>query len=119
MPPPPPPGGSNPSVGGTSKRKKPPNAAGEKQDVGWLHCTVYDAVSNKTQCNYCQKVVPCGIYRMKHHLAGTGYHVQPCVSVPDDVQQQMWNNVNNLQSNLITKRGMAVADQNVLEIDDA
>ncbi|CAI8590779.1 unnamed protein product [Vicia faba] len=31
----------------------------------------------------------------------------------------MWNLVNNMQSNLINKRGMAVAGQEVLEIDDA
>jgi hypothetical protein len=120
MPPPPPLGGSNSSVGGTVKRKNPPkNAAGQRQDVGWLHCTPLDDKSYKTRCNYCKQEISGGIYRLKHHLAGTTFHVKVCPSVPSDVQQQMWNLVNNLQSKLINKRGMAVAGEEALEIDDA
>jgi hypothetical protein len=79
--------------------------------VGWLHCTHIDEELNKTRCNYCQKEVSGGIYRLKHQLAGTTHHVSACPSVISDVQAQMWDLVNNLQSNLINNRGMVVAGQ--------
>jgi hypothetical protein len=72
--------------------------------VGWQHGTAVDNKSTKIKCNYCNTEYSCGITRFKHHLAGTHENIAPCRAVPDEVRQQMLDNVNKLQINLIENR---------------
>lgn len=58
--------------------------------------------TKEAQCKYCQKITP-GIYRLKHHLAGTNKDVAICRVVPDEVRKEMWDIVVGLQQNLINK----------------
>jgi len=44
-----------------------------------------------------------GIYRLKHHLAGTSKDVGACIAVPEDVKKIMLDMVFVLQQNLIKK----------------
>jgi hypothetical protein len=84
--------------------KIPKKAAGQRLDVGWQHGTAVDNKSTKIKCNYCNTEYSCGITRFKHHLAGTHENIAPCRAVPDEVRQQMLDNVNKLQINLIENR---------------
>ncbi|XLR33799.1 hypothetical protein S83_061699 [Arachis hypogaea] len=43
----------------------------------------------KVKCNYCSKTISGGIYRFKHHLAGTKEDSEPCTSVPEEVKAVM------------------------------
>jgi hypothetical protein len=84
--------------------KIPKKAAGQRLDVGWQHGTAVDNKSTKIKCNYCNTEYSCGITRFKHHLAGTHENIALCRAVPNEVRQQMLDNVNKLQNNLIEKR---------------
>ncbi|XP_058774187.1 uncharacterized protein LOC131648448 [Vicia villosa] len=66
------------------------NASGSRTDIAWKHGVSVDGGTRKIKCNYCSKVVIGGVYRLKHHLAGTQLNVEACKSVPDDVRVQMW-----------------------------
>lgn len=57
----------------------------------------------KIKCKYCLKVVTRGIYRLKHHLAGTQKDVEACRGVIDEVRKEMWEVVATLQEKLIKK----------------
>ncbi|CAN1215101.1 hypothetical protein LINPERPRIM_LOCUS59, partial [Linum perenne] len=48
-----------------------------------------DGTAKKTKCKFCLKVYSGGIFRLKHHLAGTRDNVEECVSVPDDVRKKI------------------------------
>lgn len=65
--------------------KKRENVAGARPDPGWEHVTEADGDPTKIRCKYCG-VVSGGIFRLKHHLVGTRYNVEPCLQVPDDVK---------------------------------
>ncbi|XP_052119071.1 uncharacterized protein LOC107494867 [Arachis duranensis] len=43
----------------------------------------------KVKCNYCSKTISGGIYRFKHHLAGTKEDSEPCASVLEEVKAVM------------------------------
>ena len=69
------------------------------KDVGWDHGV---KVPNPTKdpklvghviCNYCHKETTGGIYRLKHHLAGTKHGVSMCEAVPPDVKRFFQNHL--------------------------
>ncbi|XLR64957.1 hypothetical protein S83_015629, partial [Arachis hypogaea] len=81
--------GENPTI--ASKRKVVKNTLGRKTNVGWEHRI---------------SIFSEGIYRLKHHLAGTQKDVEACTSVTDKVKKQTWDVVSRLQVNLIKKINM-------------
>ncbi|XP_058779267.1 uncharacterized protein LOC131653196 [Vicia villosa] len=85
-------------------KKVAKNAAGQRQDVGWQHGTPVNDGSRKIKCNYCHTEYTGGVFRFKHHLAGTNSNVESCISVPDEVRKEMWTIVHKLQTKLIKKR---------------
>ncbi|CAL5184983.1 unnamed protein product [Lathyrus oleraceus] len=70
-----------------------------RTDITWKHGVSVDGGTRKIRCNYCAKVLIEGVYRLKHHLAGTQVNVCVCKSVPDEVKVQMWEIVKALQVN--------------------
>ena len=58
------------------------------------------------KCNYCSKIVSGGIFRFKHHLAGTKEDTEPCVSVPDEVRAAMLKVVCQAKENAAKKKRM-------------
>ena len=57
--------------------------------MGWQYAIDVDKNSRKVQCKFCDKIFSGGIFRLKHHLACTRKDVEPCVSVSDDVKNEM------------------------------
>ena len=94
-------------VGPTSqsggKKNQAKNAAGNRSDVGWSHGISVDGDPRKIKCKYCEKIITGGVYRLKHHLAGTQKDVGPCLAVSEAVKNEMWNIVVGLQQNLVKK----------------
>ncbi|GKV36747.1 hypothetical protein SLEP1_g44844 [Rubroshorea leprosula] len=71
------------------KRK---NAPGNRSDVGWEHGYEVeggDSRTRKVRCKYCDKEISGGIYRFKHHLAGTRKDTGACLKVPKNVKKDM------------------------------
>ncbi|XP_042449877.1 uncharacterized protein LOC122034629 [Zingiber officinale] len=92
------------TTSGTSDSKRlAVNAPGNRSDPGWKHGIAVDENPKKVQCKYCQKVINGGIYRLKHHLAGTQKDVGACKAVSDDVRKEMWKIISSLQENLIKR----------------
>lgn len=59
---------------------------GKAVDSAWLHGTaVGEGNFTQVRCNYCLKVVNCGITGLKKHLARIDIGVKPCLSVPQVV----------------------------------
>ena len=50
------------------KRKK---ISWNRSDIGWEHYFEVDGNPKKVRCKYCDKITSGGIYRFKHHLAGS------------------------------------------------
>src|SRR3954463_7727965 len=88
-------GASGGGTGGTSR--VPKNHPGNRSDPGSNHGVEVDGDRRKIKCEHCGKVVGGGIYRLKHHLAGTQKDVEACKSVSDEVRKQMWEIVASLQ----------------------
>lgn len=42
-----------------------------RTDIAWKHGVSADGGIRKIRCNFCSKVLIGGVYRLKHHLAGT------------------------------------------------
>jgi len=80
-------GSASNSAGGTSASLPPrsKNSVGNRTDIGWK----YGTDGKKVKCNYCSKINNGGILRFKHHLAGTRYDSEPCVSVPEEIRALM------------------------------
>ena len=76
------------SSSGSTSAKKRKNAAGNRSDPGWEHGTQVDNDTKKVRCKYCSVVRFGGIFRHKHHLAGTGCNVEACLQVSNDVKQK-------------------------------
>ncbi|RZB42743.1 hypothetical protein D0Y65_053358 [Glycine soja] len=76
------------STGAASRSK---NAPGNRTDIGWKHGTDVLGNGKKVKCNYCSKINNRGIFRFKHHLAGTRWDFEPCASVPEEVKMLMMN----------------------------
>jgi len=70
-------------------RPRSKNASGNRTDIGWKHGTDVLGNGKKVRCNYCSKTFNGGIFRFKHHIAGTRYDSEPCVSVPKEVKVVM------------------------------
>jgi hypothetical protein len=68
-----------------------------KTDIAWNHGVAIDGTGRKIKCKYCGKIVSGGVYRLKHHLAGTNKNVEACPTVPIEVKVQMWDVVASLQ----------------------
>ncbi|CAN1303541.1 hypothetical protein LINPERPRIM_LOCUS25902 [Linum perenne] len=77
------------SKSGRKPPRKNPNAPGSRTDPGWQYALDVDGTAKKTKCKFCLKVYSGGIFRLKHHLAGTRDNVEECVSVPDDVRKKI------------------------------
>ena len=68
------------------KKIKRKNAPGNRSDLGWEHGV--EVGSRQVQCNYCKEIHSGGIYRLKHHLAGTRKNVSACPSVLEKVREK-------------------------------
>ncbi|XLR27849.1 hypothetical protein HN51_041158, partial [Arachis hypogaea] len=81
------------------------NIFGSRTDGEWEHeISVEDG--KKIQYKYCHKIFLEGVYRLKHHLAGTQKDIGACTAVSDEVKKQMWDVVSGLQVNLTKKTSM-------------
>ncbi|KAK8931186.1 hypothetical protein KSP39_PZI016912 [Platanthera zijinensis] len=69
-------------------KKSRKNASGTRSDPGWEHGIEIDSTTKKVQCKYCLVIRSGGIYRLKHHLAGTKFNVEACTKVPEKVRNQ-------------------------------
>ncbi|XLS94370.1 hypothetical protein HN51_070378, partial [Arachis hypogaea] len=69
-----------------SKRK---NATRNRSDIGWKHGIDVQGNGKKVKYNYCSKTISEGIYRFKHHLAGTKEDSEPCALVLEEVKAVM------------------------------
>jgi len=74
------------STGATSRSK---NAPGNRTNIGCKHVTDVLGNGKKVKCNYCSKINNGGIFRFKHHLAGTRWDSKPCALVPEEVKMLM------------------------------
>ena len=75
----------------------PKNAPENRSDIAWKHCNSVGGDTRKLQCKYYQKVVTGGVYRLKHHLAGTQKDVGACKDVTNEVKKEIWKIVVGLQ----------------------
>ena len=92
--------------------------ASGRTDPAWKHCVSVDGKTRKLKCKYCEKVLTGGVYRLKHHLAGTSKDVGACVSVPEDVKQSMLDTVLNLQRSLLRK-SPSIEESNIGQIEES
>lgn len=67
------------------------NAPGNRSDIGWKYGKDIENTGRKVECNYCHKVINGGIFRFKHHLAGSNKDVLACTHVNEEVKLQMMN----------------------------
>ncbi|KAG5140520.1 hypothetical protein JHK84_034288 [Glycine max] len=70
-------------------RPRSKNSLGNRTDIGWKHGTNVLGNGKKFKCNYCSKINNGGIFRFKHHFAGTRWDSEPCSSVPEEVKMFM------------------------------
>jgi len=91
----------------------PKNAPGNRSDIAWKHCNSVGGDTRKLQCKYCQKVVTGGVYRLKHHLAGTQKDVGACKDVTDEVKKEMLEIVVGLQQNLNKKSRLNMEEETI------
>ena len=79
------------------------SGVGLRTDPAWSHYISIDGKTRNLKCKYCEKVLTGGIYRLKHHLAGTSKDVGACIAVLEDVKKSMLGVVSLLQQNLVKK----------------
>ena len=93
------------------KRK---NAAGNRSDIGWEHCFEVDGSARKVKCKYCDKTMTGGVYRLKHHLAGSHMDISSCPNVPNDVKVKMMEHMSKSMeiASKIKKQGFFESDSN-------
>ncbi|CAM8913918.1 unnamed protein product [Rhodiola kirilowii] len=97
----------NVSVGdGSLRGKGRKNMKGNRTDIGWRYGTYVVGDAKRVKCNFCAKVISGGIYRFKHHLAGTSEDSEPCSQVSDEVRLTMLNIVATAKENSAKKRKM-------------
>uniref|UniRef100_A0A2N9G2F6 BED-type domain-containing protein n=1 Tax=Fagus sylvatica TaxID=28930 RepID=A0A2N9G2F6_FAGSY len=100
------------SSAGVSSLKKRRNSAGSRLDPGWEHGIEVDG-RMKVKCRYCGIIRSGGIYRLKHHLAGTRENTEPCSKVPEDVRKKFLDILKGLtEESLKKKRSL------MLDVDD-
>ncbi|XP_061374524.1 uncharacterized protein LOC133316764 [Gastrolobium bilobum] len=93
-----------------TRKQKAKNAPGNRSDIGWKYGMPLNELGTKIQCKYCPKKVSGGVYRFKHHLAGTKKDVEACPSVPDEVKKEMFENVASLQERFLKKSMIVESD---------
>jgi len=86
--------------------------ASGRTDPAWKHCVSVDGKTRNLKCKYCEKVLTKGVYRLKHHLAGTSKDVGAYVSMPEDVKKSMLDIVLNLQRSLVRK-SISIEESNI------
>ena len=74
--------------GRTASKPKRRNAAGNRTDPGWQYGEEINAQPKTVKCKFCNVTRSGGIYRFKHHLAGTKFHVEACTQVPTEVREK-------------------------------
>ena len=60
-----------------------------ERDPGWEHCTkvTQDKKARMlVKCKHCGKDIWGGVFRIKHHLAGTSKDTASCIECPDEVR---------------------------------
>ena len=84
--------GTTTTIGATTSlgsRPRSKNASGNRTNIGWKHGTDVLGNGKKVKCKYYSKIKKRGIFRFKHHLAGTRWDSEPCPSVPEEVKVLM------------------------------
>ncbi|XP_047166554.1 uncharacterized protein LOC124835629 [Vigna umbellata] len=100
----------NPSVSSSVSRSRSKNAPGNQSDIGWKHGFDVNGNGRKVKCNYCSKIVSGGIFRFKHHLAGTREDSEPCASVPDEIKNLMIKVVAEAKNASLKKRKINIGE---------
>ena len=78
-----------------------------KKDVTWDHCVKVEGASRmKIKCKYCEKEYWGGVFRIKHHLAGSNKDVAPCVNVPDNVREMFIKILGDLEKIQLKKKNI-------------
>ena len=93
----------------SSNRSK--NAPENRTDVGWKHGIDINGNGKKVKCSYCSKTVSGGIFRFKHHLAGTKEDSEPCCSVPEEIRDLMIKIVAEAKQASLKKRKLNIIDE--------
>ncbi|KAK8926167.1 hypothetical protein KSP39_PZI018649 [Platanthera zijinensis] len=96
-------GSSNAPSSANKGSKTSKNAPGSKNDNGWKYGIPIEEDARKIRCKFCEKTFSGGIYRLKHHLAGTKKDVGACRAVPAEVKKEMREIVVGLQEKLVKK----------------
>ncbi|XP_050916014.1 uncharacterized protein LOC127131123 [Lathyrus oleraceus] len=95
---------SSPAIAPPPRQKKlSKNAPDNRTDIAWKHGIADPDNPSKIQCKYCQKMITGGVYRLKHHLAGTQKYVEACKIVLDEIKREILQVCSRLQENLIKK----------------
>jgi len=97
----------------TPRLPRSKNSAGNRIDIGWKYETDVLGNGKKVKCNYCSKINNGGIFRFKHHLAGTRYDSESCLSVPEEIKALMMKVVFDAKDVSTKKRRLT----NLEEID--
>ena len=97
------------SSAGVSSLKKRRNSAGIRLDPGWEHGIEVDG-RMKVKCRYCGIISSGGIYRLKHHLAGTKENTEPCSKVPEDVRKKFLDILKGLTDESFKKKRSLMLD---------
>ncbi|BAT74959.1 hypothetical protein VIGAN_01274600, partial [Vigna angularis var. angularis] len=100
----------NPSVSSSVSRSRSKNAPGNRSDIGWKYGFDVNGNGRKVKCNYCSKIVSGGIFRFKHHLAGTREDSEPCASVPDEIKNLMIKVVAEAKNASLKKRKINIGE---------
>ncbi|BAT78621.1 hypothetical protein VIGAN_02132200, partial [Vigna angularis var. angularis] len=100
----------NPSVSSSVSRSRSKNAPGNRSDIGWKHGFDVNGNGRKVKCNHCSKIVSGGIFRFKHHLAGTREDSEPYASVPDEIKNLMIKVVAEAKNASLKKRKINIGE---------
>ena len=106
------------SAGGTSTSlpRRSKNSAGNRTYIGWKYGIDVLGNGKKVKCNYCSKINNGGIFKFKHHLAGTRYNSKPCVSVPEEINALMMKVVSDAKDASTKKRRLTNLEE--IDVDD-
>ncbi|KAG5001392.1 hypothetical protein JHK87_022464 [Glycine soja] len=63
--------------------------SGTRSNSSYANTGISTGDGKNVKCNYCSKINNGGIFRFKHHLAGTKWDSEPCASVPEEVKMLM------------------------------
>jgi len=105
--------GSNSAGGGTSVSLTPrsKNVVGNRTNIGWKYGTDVLRNGEKVKCNYYSMIFNGGIFVFKHHLVGTRYDSEPCVSVSKQIKDLIIRVVSNVKDSSMKKRRLNNLEQ--------